>query len=50
MEQYDRITLQQAQDEMNALRRVFPDARLITGSELDKLSEICGADVVSEAI
>ena len=49
MEQYDRITLQQAQEEMNALRRVFPDVRLITENELNELNRACDVNEASDA-
>lgn len=44
------ITMEQAQEEMNVFRRVFPDVRLITGDDIGKPFENGSAWLVDKSV
>ncbi len=50
MDQQVAITMEQAQEEMNVFRRVFPDVRLITGDDIGKPFENGSAWLVDKSV
>ncbi len=50
MDQQVAITMEQAKEEMNIFRRVFPDVRLITGDDIGKPCENGSAGLIDKSV